>query len=232
VQLRYTFGPVVAAALAAGLLASACGGSAAPPHRPAKTTPDILKEMQAAVKAAKSVHMTGTVMSGSQKITFDMSFYGRSDMSGTFDEGTGTASLLIVGASTYVKASSAFLKSAKLPASLCGTICGKYIELPASDKSAITGSLSMSALSTQAFGKLPMSAAKDASEFFVHASYDGNPVLKISSKGYTLEVAGTGTPYPVLVEAPGGETVVFSQWNAVPTPAVPPASQVVNLSQL
>jgi len=235
-RLRFTLGPAVAAALSAGLLATACGGSAPAAHSPAKTTAkttgDILKEMQSAVKSAKSVHMAGTITSGSQKITFDMSFYGRSDMSGTFDEGSGSASLLMVGSSTYVKASSGFLKAAKLPASLCGTICGKYIELPASDASSITGSLSMSALSSQAFGKIPASTEKATSALFAPASHDGSPVLKLSSKGYTIEVAGTGTPYPVLVMAPGGETVVFSEWNAVPVPAAPPASQVVNLSQL
>jgi hypothetical protein len=62
--------------------------------------------------------------------------------------------------------------------------------------------------------------------------YDGKPVLKLSRGPYTVEVAGTGAPYPVFVRAPGGVHVVFSQWNAVKAPAPPPASKVISTGQL
>jgi len=176
--------------------------------------------------------MTGSTVSGSQTVTFDMSFYGHSDMSGTFGEGRGKFSMLLTGSSMYIKANRAFLKVAHVPARACSTLCGKYIKLPASAAGQFTGSLSMSALSSQAFGTVPTPATKDASKLFVPASYDGHPVLKFSSGGYTIDVASTGTPYPVLVKAPGGVSITFSQWNAVKPPAAPPASKVLNIGQL
>jgi hypothetical protein len=188
--------------------------------------------MQSAVKSAKSVHMTGSVMSGSQRITFDLSFYGRSDASGAFNDGLGKFSLLAVGGATYIKANAAFLKLAKAPASACRTLCGKYIKLPAASAGQLTGSLSMSSLTTQMFGSLPASVTKDTSDLFVRASYGGHPVLKFTGGGYTIEVAGTGPAYPLLITGSAGDSLAFSQWNAVPAPVAPPASQVVNIGQL
>jgi hypothetical protein len=188
--------------------------------------------MQSAVKSAKSVHMTGSLVSGSQTITFDLSFYGRSDTSGTFSDGNGAFSLLIVNGTTYIKANSAFLKLAKAPASACRTICGKYIKLPAPAAGQLTGSLSMSGLTTQMFGSLPTSVTNNESNLFVRASYDGQPVLKFSGGGYTIDVASTGPAYPLLIKGQAGDSLTFSQWNALPAPVAPPASQVVNISHL
>lgn len=231
---------VVPAVLAAGLLAAACGGSSGSPSgspsgsssgSATKTAADILPKMEAAVKAAKSVHMAGTATDGSQKVSFDLSFYGKTDLSGTISEDGGGFTVLTVGGKSYIEANKAFLKVAKVTASACATICGKYIELPSADASQITGSLSMSSLSQQAFGKLPASTSKDTSEVFVPATINGQPVLRFSKGGNTIDVARTGTPYPVMVAA-SGTAITFSEWNAVPAPVPPPASKVLNISQL
>lgn len=231
-RLTCKLGPVVAAAMSAGLLATACGGTSAPANSQTKTAGEVVPKMLSAVKSAKSVHMTGTTMSGSQTITFDMSFYGNSDMFGTFGDGSGKFSMLLTGAKMYVKANRAFLKLAHVPARACATMCGKYIKLPASAAGQFAGSLSMSTISTKAFGNISASDAKDASKNLVPASFNGQPVLKLSTGNYTFEVAGTGTPYPVLVKAPDGTQVVFSQWNAVKAPAPPPASKVLDTGQI
>jgi hypothetical protein len=223
-RLGRKLGPVAAAALSAGLLATACGAASPSAHPPVKTTADILREMESAVKSAKSVHMAGSVISGSQTITFDLSFYGSSDMSGTFSEGSGMISMLLVAGTMYFKANAAFLKLAHVPKSACGTVCGKYVELPSSAARQFTRSLSMSTLSNQAFGSLK-GLSEDASTPFSPASYDGQAVLKFSKFGNTLEVARTGTPYPVFLQGRGLH-VAFSQWNAVPAPAAPPGSSL------
>ncbi len=159
-----------------------------------------------------------------------MSFYGKTGLSGSFTEGGGGFQMLAVGGKTYIKANAAFLKVAKVPGAACATICGKYIELPSSAASQITGSLSLSSLARQAFGKLP-SAAKYARERFVAASYHGQPVLQFRQGKNVLDVAATGTPYPVLIQS-SGDAITFSDWNSVPAPIAPPARKVLNIGQL
>lgn len=220
----------VPAVLAACLLVTACGASSSS-QSVGRTVADILPRIQSAVKSASSVHMAGTATDGSQQIRFDLSFYGKSELSGTITENGGGFSVLTVNGKSYIRASTAFLRFARAPSAACATICGKYIELPGSDARQITGSLSMSDLSRQAFARLPPATSADASETFVPATYRGQPVLKFQHGGDTIDVARTGTPYPVLISA-SGTAIIFSEWNAVSAPAAPPASQVLNISQL
>jgi hypothetical protein len=49
--------------------------------------------------------------------------------------------------------------------------------------------------------------------------------------GSTVYVAAQGPPYPLRVTK-GVSRADFTQWNAVTIPPPPPASQVVDLSQL
>jgi hypothetical protein len=225
----------VPAVLAACVLVTACGGSSAGPPGSSssssarKTAADVLPKVQSAVQSADSVHMAGTTTDGSQQIRFDLSFYGKSGLSGTITEKGGGFSVLTVNGESYIRADTAFLKFAKVPSSACAAICGKYIELPSSYASQITGSLSMSALFRQAFAKLPSAISK--SEVFIPATYGGQPVLKFQHGGDTIDVASTGTPYPVLISAPG-TIITFSEWDAVSAPTAPPASSVLNISQI
>jgi hypothetical protein len=229
-RLNIHRGAVAPGVLALALLGAACGGSS--PSTSTETAAQVLPAMQKAVKTATSVHMSGSAKSGSQKITFDMSFYGAGEMSGAFGEDGGSFDLVVVHGKTYIKIDAGFLKVANVPTSVCTIMCGKYVELPGSQASQMTGSLSMSALSNQTFGKLPASVTKDKSELFTPATFDGQPVLRFHGHGYTIDLAGTGTPYPVLVEDSAGDTVMFSQWNAVPAPTAPPADEVISLSKL
>ena len=51
------------------------------------------------------------------------------------------------------------------------------------------------------------------------------------SSGGTAYVAARGTPYPLrMVQGP--DRIDFTRWNSVVIPPLPPASQVVDLSQL
>jgi hypothetical protein len=55
-----------------------------------------------------------------------------------------------------------------------------------------------------------------------------------AADGAVVYVSSVGKPYPLEAKAGGGKNgaIYYSQWNAVPTPALPPASQVLNLSGL
>lgn len=197
-----------------------------------ETVKQIVPAMDAAVASAQSVHMAGSTQSGSQTITFNVGFYGQTDVSGLFAQNGASFSILVVSGQTYVKLNASFLKLVKAPASACSLVCGKYVQLPSSEASQITGSLSLSGLSKQAFGSLPASVTDDTSDMFVPATFDGQAVLEFHGGGYTIDVARDSPHYPLRVADSTRDSIVFSDWNSVTAPTAPPASSVVNLSQI
>jgi len=104
-------------------------------------------------------------------------------------------------------------------------MCGRYLSLPASQLGQ-AGSITMSGLMNQLLSKVP-SPKGDTSDVFVRTTVNGQPVLKGSGDGVTVEVAWSGTPYPLLITKAGAGTVTFSQWNAVPPITPPPASDII-----
>ncbi len=217
----------VAAVLAVGLAAAGCSSSPAGSKPAAKLMPQV----QAAAKGATSVHMTGSVNQGSQKATIDMSFSGRS-VAGSVGLNGASFDLLSLNGTTYIKLDAGFLKYAKAPASACATICGKYVELPASSASQITGSLSMQQLVHQVFSNKNMSAGAASGCVFSPATVNGQSVLQCRQGPYTIDVAAHGKPYMVYFTGPNGQHLAFSDWNSVALPAAPPASQVISLGKL
>jgi hypothetical protein len=221
-----------AVAAAAALMAAACGGSSGS-GKPSGDKPAsvLLPEINSAVKSAQSVHMTGSVKSGSQTVAFNLSFVGNTGLSGTMTVNGASLGLLSSAGKTYIKINSAFLTLAKAPASVCKILCGKYVELSSADAQSITGTLSMTSLVNGIFGKLPAST-KDKNVDFVPGTYQGQSVLTFKKDGYSLDVASSGKPYPLAITAPDGEYLDFSQWNSVTLPAPPAAKDMVNLNQL
>jgi hypothetical protein len=226
---RFQRSAAVVLAVAAGVAIAACGGSS---PAGSKTADQVMPAVQSAVKAAKSVHMTGSVIQGSQKLTMDLSFNSPSGVAGTIGVNGAHFFLLSLGGKTYIKLNASFLKYAKAPASACATICGKYVELPAASATQITGSLSLNALAQQAFGKKIVASAKGSGAVFSPATVNGQAVLQCRQGAYTLDVAAQGKPYPALFTGPHGEDISFSGWNSTTLPGPPPASDVISLGSL
>jgi hypothetical protein len=217
-----------AAAVTGVLMAAGCAGAARSGSRAASA---LLPAVQAAVKSARSVHIAGSVTSASQAIALDVSFVGNGGLAGTMAVNGASFGLLTRSGQTYIKVNAAFLRTAKAPAAACVTICGKFVEVPAADAQTITGALSMRGLIQNMFGQIPASA-RSSSVKFTPCRYDGQPALRFSHDGYTLVVAGKGTPYPLAISGRNGEYLDFSDWNDVTLPPAPPASQLVHLSEI
>ncbi len=180
---------------------------------------------------AKSVHIAGSVPQGSQAVVINMS------LSRNWVVGTGglkglTYFVLALNGKTYLKVGAAFLKYAKVPASVCAAVCGKYVYLPAASASEITGSLNMQKIVDGVFGEKNMSSVAASGCTFSPATVNGQSVLQCSQGGYTIDVAAHGKPYPVLFTYPHGQRIVFTEWNSVTAPAAPRPDQVISLSKL
>lgn len=230
--MKISHGVIGCALVSAGLLATACGSPSSSASAGSKTAAQVIPAMKAAAESAQSVQMTGSGKDGSQKLTFDMSFVGSSDLSGTFTENGATLTIEVVSGTTYLKINQDFLNLAKLPASVCATVCGKFVELPASESSQITGAVSLSALTKKAFNSIPASISKDTTDIFTPTTYHGQQVLTAHGDGNTIDVARTGTPYPIFISTSQGDTIVFSDWNSVPPLTPPPASEIISLTSL
>jgi len=189
--------------------------------------------MQAAVKTATSVHIVGTAKDGSKTLTLDVSFQG-GNTSGTFSEGGKAATILLIGNKSYIKIDDAFLKLAGVPlrAVVCARLCGKYVLVPASQAAGLGGSFDMAGLDSQFVNALPASFSNDTTEHFTPATLNGQAVLKATQGQDVIEVAASGTPYPVFISEAGQGSLTFSEWNAVPPITPPPASKIISPGSL
>jgi hypothetical protein len=214
--------------VAVGLLVAGCGSSSPTPG--AKPAASVIPAMEAAVDQATSVHMTGRVTTDGTPIDFDLAFHG-SRLAGKMDDGGAWFEVIVLPGKTYLRVDSAFLSRSGIPAAVCAEICGKYFLLPSSDAQSITGTLGMTRLTRDLFGKIPKSA-RQSGVVFTPATYDGHAALRVRKGGFTLDVAATGTPYPLAILAPHGQYLKFSNWNDVSPPRPPASSDVVSASQL
>lgn len=233
-KLRRT--AVVPVLFAAGLLAAGCGGApslGSPGSTPsAESLAQVLPAMQAAVDSAQSVRVSGTAVQGSQSATINMSLAAPGSAAGSVTYQGASLTVLIVGGNTYIQITGGFLQFAKISPPDCGTVCGKYIEVPASETSQFASLFSIQDLFKQAFNSIPSSARHNTSDIFEPTTYDGQPALEVSIGGNTLVVAKGAKPYLLAASNSAGDNLVFSEWNAVPPITAPPAGDVVSLSGL
>jgi hypothetical protein len=173
------------------LLLTACGGSDGNGES-AKKGPQVAADAAGALEKAGSVHLTGTgTMSGAQ-MQLDLRLQG-ADATGTITEGSDQIKLVGTGGKLYVQASSGFWTQAGIPASSAGALAGKWVIVPSSAAGQVLP-FSLSGLADEL--RHPSGATiKDA----VHTgTLNGKDVVVVTqTDGSTLDVAATGTPYPL-----------------------------------
>jgi hypothetical protein len=220
------------AAQAAALLGTiamsvaACGGSTSGGSgAPAGPGPHVLSEAMAAFKAAKSVHVIGTIGEQGKHYTLNLSMTRAGGLSGQMAQAGAGFALLSTHGSTYIKMSHAFLQYLKLPAAACALMCGKYFKLTPAQASQLTGDISMSSLFRALHSPPPL-------RYGGTATINGQAAWVLRGSRGAAYVAAHGTPYLLRLIVPHQGQLNFAQWNAVTIPGPPPASQVVDLSQL
>jgi hypothetical protein len=203
----------------------------------ASRPPDVavlLRETGAALRAASSVHMSGTVRQGGKTVGVNLAMTRSGGLSGQISEDGGVLTVLATHGHTYLKLSADFLKLSRLPAAVCTLFCGKYLEATAVQSQALINGLSMRSLIDSMTQSIASTPARTVS-YVGTGTADGQPAwLLPDSYGNLVYVASHDKPYIlriVAAQASAG-TLSLTQWDAVPIPGPPPASQVVNLSQL
>jgi len=226
-------------AAAAVLSATACSSSSSSTSALAGLSPDqIVQKSVADLKAASSVRITGQVVSSGQTITLDLTDVAAKGCQGTIGLAapatssskavSGTANIIQVDSTVYMKLSDSFFTGAGLPASEFSQVSGKYIKLASGSNLASFAQLCNPSTLSTAFSK------EDSG--FVNAgtaTVNGQPTVafkqpKNPSNG-TVYVSESATPQILRIAGPAGQgSVDFSDYNASATITAPPASQVID----
>jgi hypothetical protein len=213
------------------LLLAGCGGSSSSSGNgvAAKSADEILQASKSAASSAVSVHIEGSIVSGGKPISLNMELVAGKGGKGTIAQEGFSIDLIQVGGNVYIDGSDAFYKHVA-GATAAQLLDGKWLKAPAD-----SGELaSLSSLTN--LGKLIDSALAN------HGPLAKSPEKTISgqksiglndtTKGGTLYVATTGSPYPIEILKTGsdGGKVTFDRWNKAVKLAAP--ADAIEISKL
>jgi hypothetical protein len=175
------------------------------------------------------MHLSGQVDATGRQAVLDLSLLRSGDLAGSITENGVPLHLIGSGGKVYVKATPEFLRQLRQSKAVCVLMCGKYVQMSGAEGSRLSGSLSMASITRALTNSIPHLTRTGT------ATVAGQRAIELrGADGSTVDVAASGTPYPLRVISPPShhERVLFSQWNQVRPPAPPKASEVINLSKL
>lgn len=211
--------------------AAACGtGTSAQPTVSKPPSPQALTQrVRTALHNAGSVHVQGTLQQSAKTVAVNLSLNRAGGVSGNLAINGASFGILSTQGHTYIKLTRDFVRYAHLPESVCTLMCGKYLKTTPSQSSGVVGGISMNSL----FGQL--TAAKPDFTYAGSATVNGHPAWILHGKhGGRAYIAARGQAYPLRFTGPSSQAgrLDFTQWNKATIPPPPPASQVVDPSQL
>jgi len=184
----------------------------------------LARQMNSAVAKATSVHIRAALSQGGNPVTTDLSLTRANDMYGQLVYKNAPLTVLVTQGHTYIKVTSATLKALGLPSAACVLMCNKYLKMTAGQSQRMTGGLGWSSTVGSLNSILSLHYAGPA-------TVNGQPAWQMHAGTGAIYVAAQGPAYPLRIVT-ASDRVDFTQWNSVTIPPPPPASQVVDISQL
>lgn len=224
-QTRMSVVVACAAMLAAGV--AGCGGSS--DNGVAAKSPDgIVTAASNAVSSVKSVHVSGSLVSGGSPITLNLTLVAGKGGGGQMAQNGLSFKIIDVGQVVYINGSDAFWRHAGGSAAV-QLFHGKWLKAPASGQFASIASLT----SVQTlFNKLLANHGTLAKGPTTTVAGQKAVAVIDTTKGGTLYVATTGQPYPVQVSKKGsqGGRIVFDRYNQSVSLSAP--ANAIDISKL
>lgn len=236
---------MLAAAIA--LSAAACsssgsGGSGTSGVTSLSGTPDqIVQKAVSNLKAATSLEISGNVVSSGSNVKLDLTDAAAQGCKGTItlasvsssanSSVSGTADLIEVDSTVYMKLDASFFKNLSLPSSLFSAVTGKYIKVTSKSELANFAQLCDPSTLASGFDKEITGFVKDgtatvngqATEAFKQPTHAGSGTVYISQ---------SSTPEIVRLQGPSNEgRINFTNYNAPVTITAPPSSEVIDGSK-
>jgi hypothetical protein len=207
---------------------SACGGSS--DNGVASKSPvAIVRAAGAAMDGVKSVHVSGSIVSGGSPITLDLDLVSGKGGRGNMSEGGLSFQLVANGKVVYINGSPAFWRHFG-GAAVVALFKGKWLKAPAStgafaSLASLTNLHQLFSKQLSSHGKLTKGAT---------TTVNGQKVVAVNdaTKKGTLYVATTGKPYPVEILVTGAQAghIVFDRFNESVSLTAPANS--IDVSQL
>jgi hypothetical protein len=205
-----------------------CGGSSGNGVA-GKSPAEILAATKAATDAASSVHVSGSIVSGSSPITLNMQLLADKGGRGQLSENGLAFELIQVSGTVYIKGSAAFYKHIGGTAA-AQLLQGKWLKAPSNDSdfaslSQLTDLRQLVDQTLANHGTLKKTGT---------STVNGQKVVGITdtTKGGTLYIAATGKPYPIEISknGSGGGKISFDRWNEAVTLSAP--ANAIDVAQL
>jgi hypothetical protein len=217
--------PLVALGLAAVLLA-ACGSD--DNGESAKKGPQVADDAASALEKAGAVRLTGTETTGGKETTLDLRLQGQ-DATGTIGVSGEQLKIIETGGKVYIQASSGFWTQNGIPQTAVSMLAGKWVIVPASAASQFQ-TFSIKGLADAL--RHPSSGGTIKDQVTTGTLSGQKTVVVTQSDGSTLDVAATGTPYPLRTVDKGSNkgTITASDFGKKTTITAP--SGALDLSQV
>lgn len=185
----------------------------------------IEDKAKTAVTGARSVHLSGTLVSGGKSFTLDMRLGADGGSGEVKSQDDSTFQLLRVGEQLYLKAGSAFWGQSEA----AGKLGDKFVKVPEGDPSykQFRGFTDMHVMLD---GLLGLDGKLTKVEDYIKVGH--TRAVQVSAdkgKGGKLSVSLEGTPYPLLMERAGGAgRVVLAEWGEPVELTAPGSDQTVD----
>ena len=219
------------AILAVALVLAGCGSSSSSSGNgiESKSATEILEATKTAASEAKSVHISGSIVSEGKPITLDMELLAGKGGKGKIGQEGFTIDLIQTEGSVYINGSAAFYKHVG-GAAAAQLLQGRWLKAPAN-----SGELASLASLTN-LSKLIDSALASHGTLSKGSTTTINGqtaiALNDTSKGGTLYVATTGKAYPLQIAKRGKESgkVTLDRWDQPVTLTAP--ANAIDISKL
>jgi hypothetical protein len=194
-----------------------------------KSPEEIVAAAKTAAVGAASVHIAGSIVNEGKPISLDMEILAHKGGKGQITLEGFAIRLVQVGGAVYLNASSDFYKHVAGSAA-AQLLQGKWLKASVSSASfaslaSLTNISKLIDSTLGAHGKLASAGTK---------TINGQKAVGVSdtSRGGTLYVAATGTPYPleIVKGGSGGGKITFDRWNQSVTLSAPAGA--ININQL
>lgn len=228
IALRVACG--IAAAATAGL-ASGCAGH--PEALAGMTAAQIADKAASDLKSAPAFTIQGSGLEDGRAVSISLGFAGGNRCAGTVDLGPrGSLVIVMISGTAWMKPDAAYWKSQGLTGGglMARTLAGKYLESPASSKTAaqVAGLCDLSRLASRVLP--PRDVAKGAS-----ATVNGERVVTLTDRADDSTLYVTDTAAPRLIKAtstqPGNAGQFTITYGIPKSVAPPPASQTVDAAR-
>lgn len=165
----------------------------------------IIADARAAIESASTIHVSGTLAQGGQSAAIDLQMVAGKGGYATFSFAhAATYRLVVIGTTLYLNGNRAFWLAEGVKSTVASSVQGRWVKQSAAHgDDAVLASI----LNPHVFFK-GLLALSGTLKKLAPTTVAGEAVVPVTNGTYTIDVAATGTPYPVKASGTGTALVI------------------------